>query len=160
MTGVAAGPQQRGVECAAAKRNEGGRAAEHPGRAGVLVRHPAGEQAHVDRGAQPDHLVGSLLLVPVGGRDQPPGRPGLHGERARCATGPPAARRAGEHDPLHQLMRPDDADRELALGAARRRHNRPGLIVASVVAKPGQVPPIPLITRATLHPISGRLPAA
>ena len=71
-------------------------------------------------GAQPGDLIGGLLLVPVGGRDQPPGRDRLSARAAGPRRAPdfPAAARAGQHDPLHQVVRADDADRELALGPA------------------------------------------
>ena len=66
------GPQQRGVQGPAVEPHVGGGHRDHPGAARVLVRHRAGEQADVDRGAEPGDLFGGFPLTPVGGGDQPP----------------------------------------------------------------------------------------
>jgi hypothetical protein len=84
VTAGQAGPEQRGVQRAAAQRDVGGRAGQHARLAGVAVGDLAGEQAHVDGRAEPGDPVGGFLLVPVGGGDEPPGRDGLLGGSGRA----------------------------------------------------------------------------
>jgi hypothetical protein len=91
--------QQRALQRRPVERDEGRRHAQHAGLAGEVVRHRAGEQAHVHAGPEPYDLVGRLLLVAVRGGDQPAG------DRRRAV--------AHEHDPLDKVMRSDDADSQV-----------------------------------------------
>ena len=124
-------PQQGGVQGAAGQRHVGGRArgASRPAgrtRSGTWL---ANRQASIP-GPEPEHLVGGFLLAAVGGGHQPPGRRGADplagGHRAGRRGGPappgmPGLRAAGQHDPLDQVVRSDDADGQLGRRAGAGR---------------------------------------
>ena len=89
---IPASAEQCGIQRAPGQRHEGGRGVQHPGFAGDLVGYLAREKARIDGRAQPQDHIGGLMLVPVGRRDKPPGRPGR--ARRRPGTRPRRCRPA------------------------------------------------------------------